>query len=133
MTLPELNAALDLTRKIERLQGRLDDLRQSLGHAPEVRVQSSVGVSTAQIAAELAEDIGELERKREIERVIIQRYIDKLDLGDPHSKIIALRYVGCRPHAQVAISVGYSGCDGMPTRQYWRLHDDARKTAVGDS
>ena len=133
MTISELNAALDLTRKIERLQERLGDLRQSLGHAPEVRVQSSVGVSTAQIAAEIAEEIGELERKREIERVIIQRYIDKLNLDEARQKIMRLRYVGCRPHAQVAMSVGYSGGDGLPTRQYWRMHDESRKTAVGGS
>lgn len=112
LTEQELNAALDLTRKIERLQGRLDDLRETGGvgsPGASAPVQGGCGtVSAGQIAAELEIEIADLRKRREIEQIVIQRYIDKSDLEDVERKLMLLRYVDCRPWTPLATSLGYS-------------------------
>lgn len=108
MTNQELHAALDLSNKIQRLTDRLNDIRQSLGKAPEVRVQGGQGVSTAQIAADLSEEVSELEEQFKIEQVVIQRYIDKCSLDDTERKLMTLRYVKCYPWKDIETALCYS-------------------------
>lgn len=111
MTRDELNAALILQRKIDRLQTRLDDLRQTGGvggMGTNTPVQGGSGVFVGQIAAEIAQEIAELQNKLVIEKEIIRRYIDKLELEDVERKLMILRYVECRPWKLVECGIGYS-------------------------
>ncbi|KAF5034210.1 hypothetical protein DSECCO2_598580 [anaerobic digester metagenome] len=127
MTKQELHAALNLHAKIQRLRAQLNDLRQSLGKPPEVRVHGGVGVSTATIAADMSSEVAELERRLEIEQVVIQRHIDKCHLDDIERKLMILRYVKCYPWAQVSIAMGYVD------RHLYRLHRDAINKSVNVS
>lgn len=111
MTYDELNAALSLQRKIDRLQARLDDLRQSGGithHSDNSPVMGGDSVFAGQIASELEEQINALKKDLEEEKVIIRRYIDKLDLDDIERKLMILRYVDCWPWDSVKKGIGYS-------------------------
>lgn len=136
MTNDELNAALTLQRKIDRLQARLDDLRQTGGvggTSNNTPVQGGAWVFAGQIAAELAQEIAELQEKLKIERVIICRELEKLDLEPIECKILVSRYAGCRKLDLVAISVGYADRNGKATRQFYRIYERARKKTVDDS
>lgn|GEM_PF-5161444 len=130
MTTDELNAALSLQRKIDRLQARLDDLRATGGiggKGDNTPIQSSAGVFAGQIAAELAQEIVELKGKLVIEKEIIRRYIEKLNLDGIECKLMILRYVECRPWKAVGMSMGYA------ERQIFRIHDGAKNMAVNGS
>lgn len=107
MTKEELQAALDIYDKIQRLRESLSNIEHSLGKSPEVRVQGGVGVSAGQQAAEKAEEITELEKQLEIERVVIQRFIDKCSFSDVERKIMILRYVTCLPFKLIQKRIGY--------------------------
>lgn len=97
MTKKELHAALDLHNKIQRLQGRLKDLGYVNCKVPEVRVQGGCAVSAGQQAAEIADEISELEKQLHDEQVIIQRYIDRCQLDDTEKKVMELHFVCCYP------------------------------------
>ena len=130
MTNDELNAALSIDRKIQRLQARLDDLRSTGGvggKGDNTPVQGSASVFAGQIAAELAQEIAELKGKLVIEKEIIRREINKMELSDVERKLMMLRYVECRPWHWTAASMGYS------PRRVYQLHDEAKKIAVGCS
>lgn len=124
MTHDELNAALSLQRKIDRLQARLDDLRQTGGvggTGTNTPVQGGSGVFAGQIASEKEDEIAELQKQLEIERVIIQRYLDKSDLQDDEKRFMAFRYVKCWKWEVVAIYIGYT------KRHTLRLHEQILK------
>lgn len=133
MTKQELHAALDIHAKIQRLRARLNDLRQSLGKPPEVRVQGGVGASTATIAADMSSEVAELERQLEIEQVVIQRHLDKCQLSDTERKLMSLRYVECWDFNSIGVRLGYSDRDGIATSQIFRMHRTAKKMIVNDS
>lgn len=126
----ELNAALTLKRKIDRLEARLDDLRQTGGvggTGSNTPVQGGTGMFVGQIATELAQEIWGLQRQFEVEQVIIRRYIEKLDLSDVEQKLMVLRYVECKPWAVIQKCLGYAA------RQTYRIHDRAKNMAVDGS
>lgn len=136
MTHDELNAALDLQRKIARLQARLDGLRQTggVGHpGGNTPVQGGAGVFVGQQVIELAQEITELQEQLRDEQAIIRRCLQKLDLSDIERKIMILRFAECRLIDSVALSVGYTGRDGKATRQFYRIYERAKKTTVNDS
>lgn len=130
MTHDELNAALTLQRKIDRLQARLDDLRQTGGvggTGTNTPVQGGSGVFVGQIIAELEVEIASLKQKLIIEKEIIRRYIEKLDLDVIECKLMVLRYVECRPWRLVGASMGYA------ERQTYRIHESALNVAANGS
>lgn len=127
MTKQELHAALDIHTKIQRLRARLSDLEYVNCKAPEVRVQGGCAVSVGQIAAELSGEITELEGKLKIEQVVIQRHLDKCPLDDTARKLMALRYVECRPFKLIKVSLGYEDA------QMYRIHNAAKNMIVDDS
>jgi hypothetical protein len=127
MTYQELCAALNLTRKIDRLRARRDEIRESYGHAPDVRVQGGRGVSAAQTVSELSDEIDKLGKQRDLEAEIIRRYIGKLQLDELETKVLVMRYVECRPWHLVGAGTGYS------ERRVFQIHDAAKKIAVGCS
>jgi len=131
LTKEELNAALSLTRKIDRLQARLDDLRQTGGlksPSSNTPVQGGTGtMGVGELVAELSQEIEELKKQREIERVVIGRYLQKLPLEDVEHKLMTLRYVDCYPFKAVGARIGYAD------RQMYRIHDKAKKLAVDGS
>lgn len=112
MTNSELNAALSLSRKISRLQGRLDDLRQTGGvggkgdNTPVMG--GSGGVCVGQIAAELEQEIIELLKEFRIEQVVLQRALDNIDFESTERKLMRLRYVACWDWKSVEKAIGYS-------------------------
>lgn len=112
MTTDELNAALTLTRKIDRLQARLNDLRQTGGLGSigtDTPVQGGTGsIGAGQLAAELAQEIDSLKSQRAIEQEIIRRYISKLNLDEVERKVANLRYIRCLPWKEIEISIGYA-------------------------
>ena len=131
LTEQELNAALNLSRQIERLQNKLDDLMETGGvGSPNISptpVQGGPGmVSPGQIAAELAEEIQNLTHQWEIEREIIKRSIEKIPLDDIERKVALLRYVECRPWKIIESSVGYSKPHIM------RIHSGALTKMIHD-
>jgi DNA-directed RNA polymerase specialized sigma subunit len=121
LTNEELNAALNLTRKIDRLQARLDDLRKTGGlRSPgmDTPVQGGTGpIGIGQIVAELAQEIEELKKQREIERVVIGRQFEKLPFEDMERKVANLRYVRCMAWKNIESAIGYSRA------QVFRIHE----------
>lgn len=111
MTAKELNAALTLQRKIDRLQARLDDLRQTGGvggTASNTPVQGGAGVFVGQIIAECSEELAKLQEQLRDEQAIIRRFLQKVEFSDVERKLMMLRYVECRPWRLVEMSLGYS-------------------------
>lgn len=116
VTHDELNAALALNRKLDRLRGRLEDLEATGGvraAGSAAPVQGGGSVTQAQVAAELSQEIGELARQLEIEQTIIRRALDKIPLDELERKLMVLRYVECWPWRAVAKRIGYE-----PSRTY---------------
>ena len=111
MTAEELNAALDLTCKTERLQGRLDDLRET---QVELYLRERLRLCRAaagrclrdRVAAELEIEIAGLRKRREIKQIVIKGYIEKFDPEDVERKL--MRYVECRLWKLVSASIRYS-------------------------
>lgn len=124
MTTQELHTALHISTKIRRLEAQQEDIRQSLGKAPEVRVQGGRGVSVAQIAADLAEEIAELRHELEIEKTIIQRCIDKCGYDNTEHKLMTLHYVKCYPWHMVFKALGYAHAQGF------RIRNEALKKMI---
>ena len=130
MTHDELCAALILTRKIDRLQASLDDLRESGGlRSPKMseRVQGGASVGVGQIAVEIAAEIEDLEQQRRIEQAVIGRHLEKCLLDDTERKVMRLRYVECLPWKIIKSAMGYE------IAHVYRLHDKAKNMIVNDS
>jgi len=111
VTNEELNAALVISKKIYRLQCKLDDLRATGGVGAtgnSTPVQGGQGADPGQLAAELSQEIACLQRQLAVEQTIIGRYIEKLPLSELENKVMILRYVKCRDWKNIAFSIGYS-------------------------
>ena len=124
MTIEELNAALVIKKKINRLKGDLEDKRTSCGKIPEIRVQGKSGTSAAQLAAELSEEITVLEKKLEIEQEIIRRQLEKVDLDETERKLMVLRYVRCYQWEDIKTVLCYT------VRWMFTIHEGARNKAL---
>lgn len=121
MTTEELNAALTLSHKIERLQASLDAIRATggiSGTSTNTPVQGGTGVFTGQVAVEIEQEIAELRELLRIEQEIIRREIAKMELSNVERKLMLLRYVECRPWESIKDSIGYS------RSQTFKLHTD---------
>lgn len=111
MTTEELNAALDISRKIKRMQAQLSDLRASGGvggaglSAP---VMGGVSISPGQIVIEIEGEIAELQQRLAIEQEIIRRALAKIPLSDVEQKVMGLRYVECWGWRDISQRLGYS-------------------------
>lgn len=130
LTHDELNAALALHRKLDRLRGRLEDLEATGGvraAGSAAPVQGGGSVTQAQVAAELSQEIGELARQLEIEQTIIRRALEKIPLDELERKLMVLRYVECWPWRVVGTLTGYA------ESHLYRLHQAAQKMIVDDS
>ena len=111
MTISELNAALDIQRRINRLQASLDTLHETGGIGSAVSsepVMGGVSRDTGQIAVEISDELSELKRQLEIEQVVIRRRIEKIELSGTEQKLLLLRYVLCMPWKSVGMSMAYS-------------------------
>lgn len=110
MTKQELNAAIEIKRKLTRFEARLSDLeatggiRTSLGHIGG----GGPKCSDAELAVELADEITKLKRDLQVEQEIIRRALDKLDLDETERKLMHLRYVNCKEWKEVAARMAYS-------------------------
>lgn len=128
MDINELNSALVLSRKIDRLQARLDDLRQTGGVGGignNTPVQGGSGVFVGQVVAELAQEIEELKSKLVIEKEIIRRELAKIQLEDVEYRVIELRYVDGWMFKHIQNRVGYS------KSQTFRVHETALQKIMG--
>lgn len=118
MTRQELDAALNVKRKLTRFETRLSDLeatggiRTSLGHIGGGGPKGSAAV----LASELADEIAKLRKRLEVEQEIIRRAMEKIDLDETERKLMYLRYVDCREWKEVSERMAYS------MQQTFRLH-----------
>lgn len=116
LTYKELKAALDLQERIDRLAEQMEKneavggLKAARGSAP---VQGGNSVSSTQTAAEIPEEIRELEGRLRIEQAIIHRCLEKMPFTELERKLMILRYVECKPWKDVADRIGYG-----PSRTY---------------
>ncbi|MEA5010438.1 MAG: hypothetical protein VB100_01790 [Angelakisella sp.] len=130
MTTEELNAALNIAKKIKRLQAQLDDIHitgipgSTGGNSP---VQGGSKLSAAVVAAELTSEIESLQDKLRLEQAIIARYIGKKDLEVVERRLLMLRYVKCLEWGNVARCLGYS------LSHTFRLHQQLEKMIVDES
>lgn len=111
MTSEELNAALVISKKIYRLQCKLDDLRATGGVGAtgnSTPVQGGQGADPGQLALELSQEIASLKNQLIVEQTVIRRYIEKLPLSEEEQKLMRLRYVDCRQWKTIEVSLGYS-------------------------
>ena len=112
MTQNELNAALDLQGKINRLKASLDSLHET-GGLKGVRSDNTpvmggeAGTPPGQVAVEIEQEIAELKKQQAIEKVIIQRFIEKQELEDIEQKLLRYRYVECLIWKDVGLCIGY--------------------------
>jgi DNA-directed RNA polymerase specialized sigma24 family protein len=98
MTGEELKAALNIKRRLNRLREQLADLEATGGvscAAPSAPVMGGAAVSPGQIAAELTDEIAELQKQLTVEREIIRRALAKAALDDVERKVMEKRYVEC--------------------------------------
>lgn len=111
MTKQDLEAALDIKRKLTRFENRLADLEATGGIQTSIHQTGGRGGhkgNAAAIAGELADEITNLRRQLEIEQTIIRRALEKLGLDETEKKLMMLRYVDCRPWQEVAEKMAYS-------------------------
>lgn len=111
MTYSELNAALDLSRKIDRLEGQLSGLEDGGIGSPTygTSVQGGTGaVGIGQIASEVREEIDSLKQQLKIEQEIVRRFIEKQTLEDTERKLLLKRYVECYSWKWVSAYICYS-------------------------
>lgn len=130
MTKEELGAALDIKKKLTRLENRLADLEATGGVRTSLQSGGGGGGKSgdaAVIAAELSNEIAELRKKLEIEQEIVRRALDKVAFDDMERKIMMLRYVYCKPWGYIKKVLGYAD------RQTYRIHSEAKKMAVDGS
>lgn len=95
MTKKELHAALDLHARIQRLKMRLSDLGYVNCKVPEVRVQGGSPIAAGQQAAEISDEISELEDQLKVEQVIVQRFLDKYPINSIERQVMELHFVHC--------------------------------------
>lgn len=129
MTKEELNAALDLQRKIDRLEAQLKDLQETGGMGAVQNSNTPVmggggSVCPGQLAIENEQEIKELKSQQMIERAIIQRFIDKQELDEISYKLLNYRYVDCMKWDDVAIWLGYH------KHHLYKLHTGAIKNLL---
>ena len=111
MTINELNAALDIQRRINRLQASLDTLHETggIGSAGSTEpVMGGVSRDTGQLAIELAEEIAALCKDKQRVQIVIKWELDKLELNDMHRKVLEARYIQGLSMKGVAIKIGYT-------------------------
>ena len=113
MTQNELSAALDLQRKIDRLEESLKSLHDTGGLKGVCSDNTPVmggeaGVYPGQLAVEIEQEVAGLKEQQKIERAIIQRFIEKQQLEELERKLLHCRYVECLTWTDVALSVRYS-------------------------
>ena len=111
MTYSELNAALDISRKIDRLEGQLSGLEDGGIGSPTygTSVQGGTGaVGIGQIASEVREEIDNLKQQLKIEQEIVRRFIEKQTLEDTERKLLLKRYVECYSWKWVSAHICYS-------------------------
>ena len=110
MTYSELNAALDLSRKIDRLEGQLSGLEDGGIGSPTygTSVQGGTGaVGIGQIASEVREEIDSLKQQLKIEQEIVRRFLEKQELNENEKSVMMLRYVSCLPFKYIQQRKGY--------------------------
>lgn len=131
MTKKELEAALVLKRRLNRLSAALEDLRATGGLRSGLSTAGTRSGKTGdagQIAAELEVEIAELRKQWELEREIIWRTLIKHDLNIDERNVLKLRYVECKPWNYICMAIGYA------ERQMFRIHTAAlEKLAVDGS
>ena len=111
MTIGELRAALEIKQEIDRKKDRLNDLRATGGVGSPVGEPVTGGnpIGVEQIIVELDEEIQGLWRELKVEKVVVQRLIDKIDFEeDVQKQLMQLRYVECYPWEYIWRRLSYS-------------------------
>ena len=121
MTINELNAALDIKERREKLSPALklqlqidsyyDELKDVRagnvrGSAATSMPKGGVALSAGDKIAEIEAEIERLEAEKKIEAEIIRRKILSFDLDEREEKLLMLRYVRCLPWCEVYPRIG---------------------------
>lgn len=99
MTKEELEAALKIKKKLDRLEAKLADIEATGGIRTSLQSAGGRGgevKDAAQDAAELREAIAETKRKLEIEQEIIRRAIEKALMTEEEREFMIEHYVNCK-------------------------------------
>ena len=123
MTGEELEAALALHRRLERLTDELARLEAD-GGAPG---EPGGSLFQAQMAAELTREIGGLREELSRERARIAAALEAAPWEGVSRRLMVLRYVECRPWRAIGALTGYA------QSHLYRLHRAARGMIAHES